>query len=161
MGVELLNNPLWWEGPEFLAGPKEECPASSSGEESAALKLVKTQPQVCHLLLIEDQEITSQLDISKIIDCHAFSDLNRLLPVTAFVLRFIRNIRTKDRGKQLREFLYSELSASEIDESVNERERWRTNWITCMEIEDPCHQCWCCSLDYFLTRRTLSVAREQ
>ena len=78
LGEELLNNPLWWEGSEFLACPKEEwskCPASSSGEESAALELVKTQPQVCHSLLTEDQEITSKLDISKVIDCHAFSDL--------------------------------------------------------------------------------------
>ena len=43
--------------------------------------------------------------------------MTRLLRVTAFVLRFIRNIRTKDRDKQSRELVQSELSASEIDES--------------------------------------------
>ena len=48
---EFLNNSLWWEGPGFLARPKEEwpnCPVSASGEELAALELVKHPPQVCH-----------------------------------------------------------------------------------------------------------------
>ena len=104
-GEELLNNPLWRGGPEFVVGPKEEwpkCPATSPGEESAALELVKTQPRAYRSLLTEDQEITSKLDILKIIDCHAFSNLTRLLRVTAFVLRFIRNIRTKDGDEQSR-----------------------------------------------------------
>ena len=113
-GEELLNNSLWWGGSEFLARSKEEwpkCPANAYGEESAVLELVKHPPQVCLSLLAEEQESTSDIEISKIIDCRVFSSITRLLRVTAYVLRFIRNLSKKVKSTG------NELSASEIDES--------------------------------------------
>ena len=52
-GEELLNNSLWWEGPEFLACSKDQwpkCPASASGEELAVAELVKNPAQECHYI---------------------------------------------------------------------------------------------------------------
>ena len=119
-GEELLNNSLWWEGPEFLACSKDQwpkCPASASGEESAVVELVKNPAQECHSLLTKEQEMTSEMDITQIIDCCAFSSITRLLRVTAYVLRFTRILRKKVNGTHRQEVLGNELSASEIDES--------------------------------------------
>ena len=102
------------EGPEFLACSEEEwpkCPASASGEESAVFELVKNPLQVCHTLLTEEQEVTSETDISKIIDCHAFSSITRLLRVTAYVLTFIRNLKKKVKGIQRRKVSHYESEA--------------------------------------------------
>ena len=112
-GEKLLHNSLWWEGPEFLARWKKEwpkCPANAYGEESAVLELVKHPPQVCISLLAEGQETTSYIDILKIIDCRVCSSITRLLRFTAYLLRFIRNVRKKVNSTG------NELSASEIDE---------------------------------------------
>ena len=59
----------------------------------------------------------SEIDITKIIDCRAFSSITRLLRVTAYVFRFTRILRKKVNGTHWREVLGNELSASEIDES--------------------------------------------
>ena len=97
-GEELLNNSLWWEGPEYLECSKDlwpKCPASPSGEESAVVELVKNPAQECHLLLTKEQEMTSEIDITRIIDCRAFNSITRLLRFTAYVLRFTCILRKK------------------------------------------------------------------
>ena len=45
--------------------------------------------------LTASNEAENRNDISKLIDCARFSKLNRLLRVTAYVLRFIRNLKNR------------------------------------------------------------------
>ena len=62
---------------------------------------------------------TLNVGIAKVIDCHRFSKLNRLFRVTAYVLRFLRNIKNRERRRVQfsAEVLTKELTAMELTES--------------------------------------------
>ena len=95
-GSELLHNRTWWEGPRFLQLAETEwpCTASTDVTEEAQAEFMKNPAEVAYTLATSVFE--SSLDLVKVynvIDCMQFSDLHRLLMVTAFMLRFIRRCR--------------------------------------------------------------------
>lgn len=121
-GAELQNNQLWWNGPEFLQSPETKwptCPTSSSVDNSASLELVKNPPRIVHSLMNTADGSMLHVDIARVIDCHQYSNLNRLLRVTAYVLRFLRNLenRVKRRMQISTEVLTKELTATELTNS--------------------------------------------
>ena len=88
-GSELLHNRTWWEGPRFLQLAETEwlCTASTDVTEEAQAEFMKNPPEVAYTLATSVFE--SSLDLVKVynvIDCMQFSDLHRLLMVTAFML---------------------------------------------------------------------------
>ncbi len=96
-GSELATSKLWWNGPPFLLLPESEwpgCPAMTSVDAKASEELIKNPPNLVHALTASN-EAENRNDISKLIDCARFSKLNRLLRVTAYVLRFIRNLKNR------------------------------------------------------------------
>ncbi len=96
-GSELATSKLWWNGPPFLLLPESEwpgCPAMASVDAKASEELIKNPPNLVHALTASN-EAENRNDISKLIDCARFSKLNRLLRVTAYVLRFIRNLKNR------------------------------------------------------------------
>eukprot|EP00795_Rhopilema_esculentum_P010154 gene10154-18821_t len=112
MNVELFKqNTIWWNGPKWLLGTEREWPNSSISD---------TLPQECLDEMKHPQrtEKTAVLkttvkapSIRNFIDYDRFSDYQKLLRVTAYVLRFIRNCRNKVRGNQ------EELSVEEINDA--------------------------------------------
>ena len=53
-GEELVENSLWWNGPEFLRTPDSDWPKSpqvQADNEEAMIELVKCPPHVTHSLL--------------------------------------------------------------------------------------------------------------
>ena len=102
-GIDLINNKLWWEGPAFL---KQEAPLRptsniSSNEidcetdEVVKRELAKTNQEVTHSLL---NKVNIDLNF---INFDRFSSRSKLIRTTAFVLRFVHNLKCLVRKKEI------------------------------------------------------------
>ena len=79
----------WQHGPKFLRLPKEECPQDSLNvDEPEVEKECRKVYSVCMRSKVENP-----------IDSQTFSSWRRLVRVTAYVLRFVWNLRTHCRNR--------------------------------------------------------------
>ena len=69
----------------------------ASVDDKASKELVKNPPSLVHGLTASN-ESKDHVDISKIIDCERFSNLNKLLQVKAYLFRFIHRCKNKSRS---------------------------------------------------------------
>ena len=117
---DLVSNKLWWEGPEFLQKSEDEWPKCSSEEPDTALnEVVKKQPAVTHSLVTKGSN-PNPPDIAKSMNCENFCTLTRLFRVTAYVLRFINNVKKSTRDRKITKMTKpKDLSASEINAAEN------------------------------------------
>ena len=123
--IDLTKNSSWWRGPCFLyeenqnyskihdCDNKETFPETFTQDFESEIKknVVITSNKTEHL-------IPSTVD--NIIKASNYSDINRLFPVAAFVVKFVKNIFQKVKGEKLKLFNYAD--ASEIYEA-------KTHWI--------------------------------
>ena len=110
-------------GPQFLQLPEEEWPheqAKVETNEVALSEVVKNSPNVIHVSTSSD-EIPTEVNLAEFINCQQVSSLDRLLRVTAYVLRFVdilkRRTSTRKSGKKEESTKgedYQELSSIEI-----------------------------------------------
>ena len=127
--INLTKNSLWWRGPHFLFEEnqnyskiddydnKETFPETFIQDfESEIKNVVITSNKIEHL-------IPSTVD--NIIKASNYSDINRLFRVTAFVVRFVKNLFRKIKGENLK--LYNYADASEIYET-------KTHWIKANQL---------------------------
>ena len=92
---ELLKNTLWWNGPSFIAHPvinitepKDIC------VEEAEVELIKNPVTLTQVLISQGQSNELLVpSLSNIVDCTRYSDFDKLLRVTAYVLRFVKRLR--------------------------------------------------------------------
>ena len=117
---DLVSNRLWWDGPEFLHKSEHEWPKHSSEKPDTALaEEVKKQPVETHSLITKGSK-PNPLDITKSLECEIFGTLIRLFRVTAYVLRFINNIKKTTKNlKPTKTMKPKGLSASEINAAEN------------------------------------------
>ena len=91
---------LWFHGPELLKSPNEKWPVYETVPVSippeADIEELRTKLTVNALSMTKSNE----LGIGKIIDCKRFSNLKKLLIVSALVLRFVRNMKCVLTGKE-------------------------------------------------------------
>ena len=84
---------LWFYGPEFLKSPNEKWPVFETVPVSispeAGIEELRTKFTVNVLSMTKSNEFGT----GKIIDCKRFSNLKKLLIVSALVLRFLRNMK--------------------------------------------------------------------
>jgi hypothetical protein len=99
---ELVRSELWWNGPvELEEGRKVwvEMPTECTDE------LRSTTRKECGLLISE----SSRAHLSNIIDIHCHSTLNKLLVVTAYVLKFVKMLRFfhthRDQSEEINEIV--------------------------------------------------------
>ena len=127
--INLTKNSLWWRGPHFLFEEnqnyskiddydnKETFPETFIQDfESEIKNVVITSNKIEHL-------IPSTVD--NIIKASNYSDINSLFRVTAFVVRFVKNLFRKIKGENLK--LYNYADASEIYET-------KTHWIKANQL---------------------------
>ena len=97
---DLAENDVWWNGPDFLRKPPSEWPAdnpSVEDNENANQESVKSPPRVTHIMVNkEGQPVEAKVD--EMMQVERFSSLQRLLQVTARVLRFIKKLKAKVSG---------------------------------------------------------------
>ena len=128
---DLIDKKLWLEGPEFLKKPESEWPSvahSREMDESSLKELVKSTPHITHSFVNIGKHSTYK-DVSQVIDYSNFSSLKKLLRVTAYVLRFIRRLRSKENDIATTK----ELNASEIRHA-------ETCWIKGVQMETYEHE---------------------
>ena len=124
-----MENSLWWNGPEFLRNSHSEWPRSvdaKADNDEAMIELVKAPLQVTHSLL-NTQEHSTQVNFAAIIDPKKCSSLTRLLPISAYVLRFINKLKSNLSGAASKPV--KDLSASEINEA-------ETYWIKSVQASN-------------------------
>ena len=108
---DLMENGIWTNGPEFLQLEEANWPPPLEAEtpefsEHAAQETPKSKSQ--NFVAHGDQK-DSQAD--SIIDCGRYSSITRLIRVTAWVLRFVRLLKTRKKSAS------PVLEAAELDEA--------------------------------------------
>ena len=82
---ELIDHNLWWEGPDWLKLPSSHWPDQSQVPESALIP--EEEKEVSLVVLVQSVEPLIPFD--------RFSSFSHLKRVTAWIMRFIKNCRTK------------------------------------------------------------------
>ena len=139
--MELAGSSLWCHGPSWLINviTKDNDGDTSMPEE--CLKEIKTTHCPTHSLLTAE----GSNNLSNIIHCENYSNLLRLLKVTAYVCRFVEKVRAKIRGVNAKE-LNSELTAAKL----NKAERL---WVIESQKsfkEEPAFEVWKRQLELFI-----------
>ena len=85
----LINQSLWWSGPDFIATAEVKPPAVPKIDITsiAQAELSKSQPAITHTLAA--LEVRNVRGLEQLTDPNAHSSLDSLLHVLAYVLRFV------------------------------------------------------------------------
>ena len=110
--VKLSENSRWFKGPEWLRGNENKWPERHMTDlpEDCLKEVGSTCKGSSNMTLLI--ETGTQMNISKILDATRFSSYMKLLRVTAYVLRFVKNC--KDRCINTKELTAEELDEAEI-----------------------------------------------
>eukprot|EP00795_Rhopilema_esculentum_P017027 gene17027-8535_t len=95
----LEQHEKWYQGPAWLRLPEHTWPPSPENFEPDKDALIETRPN-CELTLLTKQ---TNRNLSTVINVRNFSIYNKLLRVTALVLRFIDNLKAKVRESEVRD----------------------------------------------------------
>ena len=138
LASKLVANQLWWNGPEFLSKGKDAWPNLPGNPEvigtepdtwlqlkKESSSSQKKQHNSTVLANVVADRVTSErkLNLDCIIPLKGFSSLQRLVRVTAYVLRFVSNLKRKNEKKEL----------TDEDLKQEEIERARELWIREMQ----------------------------
>ena len=135
---DLRESTLWWRGCYWLQRGEEAWPKKFYPEDSTE---VKKESREVNAVLSVAQEIKQ---VGDVIDSNRFSSLRKLLRVTAFVKRFIGNLRIHRKGEELisDELTAEELRNAEIDwiKDAQQDMKSRENFDKTREIRDVIEQ---------------------
>ena len=121
--INLAKNSLWWKSPRFLfeenqkfskiddSENKEAFPETFAQDFKSEIKKNVASNKIEHL-------IPSTVDNK--IKASNYSDINRLIRVTAFVVRFAKSLFRKVKGKKVKQFNYAD---------ANESHEAKIHWI--------------------------------
>lgn len=100
--LNLAENNLWWEGPTFLCAKEYQLPQIKDHDLSLehSNELKRSKQVVLH-------NYTDIISINNVIHCDKYSKFTRLVRITAWMLRFIKNIKRKKEDRILEQILRS------------------------------------------------------
>lgn len=102
---ELNSSSMWWNGPDFLYEQvKQWSHSNHSVPDPASLPEIK----------VISLSTTCSENYKKLIEFNRFSNVNRLQRACAYVMRFINNLRTKDKTQRVK----GPLTVQELDNSL-------------------------------------------
>ena len=118
---KLMKNSKWWKGPKFLSEPKQFWPNQLNFQKSEDNLLetnleLKGNPRSDYSDVFVNAAQVSSIAIRNIITCEAYSNVDRLLRVTSFVLRFVNNLKNKLNKTEL---IVGDVQFEEISCSLN------------------------------------------
>ena len=118
---KLMKNSKWWKGPKFLSELKQFWPNQLNFEklEDSLLETnleLKGNPRFDYSNVFVNAAQVSSIAVRNIITCEACSNVDRLLRVTSFVLRFVNNLKNKLNKTEL---IVGNLQSEEISCSLN------------------------------------------
>ena len=133
---ELATSKRWREGPDWLRNEEVnnyEEDTSESVPEECAPELKARERKLLHNLMVTE----SQLGLNQLMDCKQYSSLHRLLRVSAYVLRFVEELKRRIKDKN------EHRSPTPI--GANELAHTETLWVkesqTCL-TKDRNFACW-------------------
>eukprot|EP00794_Sanderia_malayensis_P017243 gene17243-biopygen14837 len=91
----LKTSESWWEGPKWLRMGEEHWPTMFSPEDSGEVGSERRKMNV--MLAVE----VEQTGIGNVINIERYGSLRKLLNVTAYVQRFVRNLKSKKAGNEV------------------------------------------------------------
>lgn len=103
----LNDSRLWWEGPGWLRKGEETWPSRLELDNSS--EIVNEMKRVNVMVAIAKEPTEG---VRNVIDIDRFSNLGKLLRVTAYVRRFIENLKLKKERKELKS---GKVSVEEIE----------------------------------------------
>ena len=106
----LATNQLWWEGPLFIKSSKDHWFKEKIDDEKCAAKDIELKSNIVTMVMVE-----STVKLNNVIDIQKLSTLTRLVRVTAWVLRFVINMKCK--LSKIETKLSTTLSTRELKES--------------------------------------------
>ncbi|XP_068723496.1 uncharacterized protein [Montipora capricornis] len=108
----------WKQGPEFLRLPEEEWPQENLTADLSEVDKERRKTQA--ILLTGSHEV---------IDCKKFSNWRKLVRTSAYVFRFIRNLRTRCQAKKLPETPGQQMQLSREPLAPQELEKAERYWV--------------------------------
>ena len=89
---ELFVSDLWWHGPSSLDETSSESEDNEDSVPPECISEMKIKDQkLCHNLLVTEK----QAEIAQVIECQRYCSMQKLLGVTAYVLKFVNKLKSK------------------------------------------------------------------
>ena len=115
--TQLATNSCWWNGPEWLKKDEEYWPNPLLAQD-ASQTCLEEMKSVGNKVKQENSTVVTQValegDIKPAIPFENFSSYQRLLCVSAYVLRFIENCCSKKMSRRVGELTAEEVNEAEI-----------------------------------------------
>ena len=89
---KLADNEMWWTGPSFLKSSECRWPRADvfPASDATEAETIKNSVATTHVLVSTGK---TKVCLSEVIDCAEYSSFNKLLRVTAYVLKFLEILR--------------------------------------------------------------------
>ena len=112
---QFVTSENWWTGPKWLSDEEDQWPKlpDSSTTPSNCLEEFKADKNVATSLLTNTYVKATDQGLSKLVQAERYGSYQKLLNVTAYILRFIRNCSRKE-DRLVGELSADEISAAEI-----------------------------------------------
>lgn len=124
-GGKLATSESWWRGPAFLHFLEDKWPDTVfiPSNEVIDAELVK-KPAITTHILLASQCTKSPPMLDEVIDSSRFSKLDKLLCVTAYVLRFIKLLRSHHGERRLQHTANGKGMQLSVDEIYDAEVLW-------------------------------------